>query len=647
MTKKAIILAASQGHGFNGHDVPAPLMEVGGSSLIKRSLQALTHHGITDVVVVVGYRGEEIRRCVSSDPEIIAHIRWVDLPEGDRGDARSLIMARAHVDEPAVVMRTQLLFAPEILVPLLDHEGFPGESTLLVDRKLSRIYDLAGATKLQTLGDRVVQMSTDLADFDAVSLGITALMPQFLHSIKENGSTDVSLGSLLQKTILQGRVRTLDVNGSQWQEISSPETRLHAEWLMQAYGEQLSGHAPSPKKTKIPGDANRTLSYIEGLLSEKSARHYVLFNPGPVLTSPRVKSALVHHDVSHRDSDYSAVLRRLERKLRRVCKGGSHHDIVLFSGSGTASMEAVVSSCIPQDKKLLVVSNGAFGERFTEIADVHGIQTVHLKYKWGRQIDPDDVLQALDANPDIVATIMCHHETSVGILNPVRLIGKICRERDLMFFVDAVSSLGGEDIDMRRDQIDILISSANKCLHAISGVSFVCVDRRIWSRIEHIPPRVYYLDLKRYHHIHEELAQTPFTPAVSNYFALDAALDELLQVGVEGRIQHYRKINRRIRRSLRRMGLGQLTNTGNESHTITTVKVPSYISFTELYEELKKRGYIIYDCKEHLKDRYFQIANMGDLSDEMVQGLLDTLEHVLEWSAVRQRKEPEVLHAPN
>jgi 2-aminoethylphosphonate-pyruvate transaminase len=644
MIHKAIVLAASKGLGSNGHDVPAPLIEVGGIPLIKRCLMALEQHGVDDVLMVVGYRGEEIRRWVTTDPEITANIAWIDHPDWELGDARSLIAARPHVTEPVLVLGTQLLFAPEILAPLLDSEEQGHGATLLVDRELSRIYDLAARLKVKTRGDRVLGLGADLPDYDAVALGLAVVTPEFLDSLEHNGSHGKSLGALLQRGVGQGQVRALDVNGSQWQAISSPETRLHAEWLLQAYGADLSGRSDAtlPARTP-PGDPQRTLSYIEGLLSEKNARHYVLFNPGPVLTSPRVKSALVHYDVCHRDSDYSEVMGRLQHKLRRICRAGADHDIVLLSGSGTAAMEATLASFIPGDGKLLVVSNGAFAERFIEIAGVHGIQTVHLRHEWGQLIDPGAVARALDRDPQIVATIICHHETSVGLLNPVQEVGRICRQRNRLFFVDAISSLGGEDLDVRRDLIDVLISSANKCLHAISGVSFVCVAQHVWPRVEQIQPRVYYLDLKRYLRFSKELAQTPFTPAVSIFFALDAALDELLQEGVRTRINHYRQINRRMRDALSQMGLEVFTDTGHESHTITTVRVPRYISFSELYEELKKRGYVVYACKEQMRERYFQIANMGELSDEMVQGFLDTLAHVLELARERfkqQRRSP-------
>ncbi len=626
MIQKAILLATGTGRQTSEHEIPAPLTEIGGVPLIKRTLITLEHHGIHDVIVVIGYRGEEIKRWVLSDPEITSKITWVENHKWHLPEAGSLIKAKPFIDGPTLFMNTDLLFAPEMLALLVDQEEFPGDVTLLVDRKISRIYHLDRAIKVQTSGNKILAIGQELTDFDAVSMGMGVISPAYLEYVETRPET--TFISLLQESTHTGRILGQDINGNEWQEISSPESRYHAEWLLRAYGTELNGHSLAPAKRNTAA-SQRTLSYIEGLLSEKNARHYVLFNPGPVLTSPRVKSALVHHDVCHRDTDYSVVLRRLQRKLRRVCRGGPEHDIVPLSGSGTAAMEATLSSCVPADGKLLVISNGAFGERFTEIAEVHRIQTVHLKYEWGQLMDTGDIARALDQDEDIVAVIMCHHETSVGILNPVQEVGNLCRSRDKMFFVDAVSSLGGEDIDVRRDKIDVLISSANKCLHAVSGISFVCIDSRIWPRIEKIPPRVYYLDLKRYHQIGTKLSQTPFTPAVSNFFALDAALDELIKEGTTHRMRHYRTINRRIRTYLRRLGMEQLTSTGDESHTITTVKTPGYITFDELYEEMKSRGYIIYNCKEHLKNRYFQIANMGELSDEMIQGFLDTLALVL------------------
>jgi aspartate aminotransferase-like enzyme len=177
-----------------------------------------------------------------------------------------------------------------------------------------------------------------------------------------------------------------------------------------------------------------------------------------------------------------------------------------------------------------------------------------------------------------------------------------------------------------RDHIDICYSSANKCLHSVSGVSFVCVAPTVWPRIENIPPRVYYLDLKRYRRYLTELAQTPFTPAVSSFFALEKALDELFeQGGVQARRETYRRRNLLIRRVLADLGFQSLTNTGRESHTIMTARIPDFVEVDALYARMKERGFILYRCKGDLGRRHIQISNMGELSDATIDAFLGAL----------------------
>jgi 2-aminoethylphosphonate-pyruvate transaminase len=225
---------------------------------------------------------------------------------------------------------------------------------------------------------------------------------------------------------------------------------------------------------------------------------------------------------------------------------------------------------------------------------------------------------------------MIHHETSVGIVNPVAAVGKLCRARGVTLVVDAVSSLGAEDLDVERDQIDVCFSSANKCLHSVSGVSFLCVAPQVWPRIEKVPPRVYYLDLLRYRRYFTELEQTPFTPAVSAFFALETALDELMeQGGVPARREVYRRRNLLIRRVLTDLGFQSFTNTGRESHAIATMRVPAFIAVDALYDALKERGYIVYRCKAALAATHVQIANMGELPDATIDTFLAAVADVV------------------
>ena len=176
-------------------------------------------------------------------------------------------------------------------------------------------------------------------------------------------------------------------------------------------------------------------------------------------------------------------------------------------------------------------------------------------------------------------------------------------------------ALGAEDIDVVRDHIDVCWASANKCLHAISGAGFLSVSPRTWQKIENIKARSYYLDLKRYRRYVEELAQTPFTPAVSAYFALDAALSEFLADGHDARVSMYRERNQRLRRGLANLGMAPLTRTGNESNSVVTCCVPTGVTFQEFYDALKMRGYIVYGCKDVLAEKFLQVANMGDANN--------------------------------
>jgi len=201
----------------------------------------------------------------------------------------------------------------------------------------------------------------------------------------------------------------------------------------------------------------------------------------------------------------------------------------------------------------------------------------------------------------------------------------ICKRHGALLVVDAVSSLGAEDIDVVRDNIDICYASANKCLHAVSGAAFVCVAPHVWERIEKLRPRSYYLDLKRYRRYMDELAQTPFTPAVSTYFALDAACTEFLAEGHQARFEMYKARNRRLRTGLAALGMHAFTQTGNESHSIVTARLPDTIAYETLHDAMKERGIIIYACKGILADRYLQIANMGDLADSTLDRFLAIL----------------------
>lgn len=616
MITRALILAAGKGVPIGEAGLPNCLSVVGGRTLLDRTLELLEAVGVQKVGVVVGYAGAAVRRHVAATGR---RVTFFENAEWDGPNGLSVLAARAFVTERTLLVMSDQIQAPALLRELCALPAGAGATVLAVDRDLARVFDVGDATKVQLAGDQVTAIGKPLARYDGISAGLFVMAPSLIAALEQLPRPSLTEG--VQAAAAEGLVVARDVAGKLWQDVDTPPMRLHAEWLLRVYGDELSRPA-------VPGGATAstaadTLALIERLLAEKDEPGYILFSPGPVMTSARVKAALVHHDVCHRDDDYAAVVARLQQKLRPVFGATDQHEMLLITGSGTAAMEMAISSVVPPGKKILIVTNGAFGERLDEIAALHGIGRVTLRYPWGTLPDPADVARALEADPQIAAAALIHHETSVGVLNPVGEIGRLCRARGVTSIVDAVSALGVEDIDVARDGIDVCYSSANKCLHSVSGVSFLCVAPQVWPRVAGIAPRVYYLDLKRHRRYLEELRQTPFTPAVSSFFALETALDELAeQGGVPARRALYRERSLRIRRVFADLGFESLTNTGRESHTISTFRLPEHLTVGGLYDAMKARGFIIYRAKGELAERHVQIANMGELPDATIDAFL-------------------------
>jgi 2-aminoethylphosphonate-pyruvate transaminase len=627
---RALILAAGRGVPIAEHAGPNCLGRVGRFSLIERTLHVLSGAGIRNVAITLGWQGDLLKRFLSEKSglpdQLGIQLSFFENPAWDKPNGLSVQAARPFITERTLLVMADQIAAPSLFAHLTREPARGDRSILCVDRNLARVFDVDDATKLKLRGSDVVAIGKDLVGPDAVSAGLFVMSPTLLEALDRLEEPSLTQG--VQAAADAGLVSAYDIGTQLWQDVDSPQMKLHAEWLLRVYGDDLSRPAMD---TPPPSSAENTLALVERLLAGKDEPGYVLLNPGPVMTSARVKAALVHHDVCHRDDDYSGIVRRLQDKLRQLFGAPPDHEVLLLTGSGTAAMEMAISSVVPPDKKLLVVTNGAFGDRLAEIADLHRIPTVVVRRNWGELPRPGDVARALDADPAIAAVAMIHHETSVGLLNPVGAIGAVCRDRQIPLIVDAVSALGAEEVDVARDGVGVCFSSANKCLHSVSGVSFLCVAPEIWARMETHPPRVFYLDPLRYRRYQRELWQTPFTPAVSAFFALETALDELAeQGGVAARREVYRKRNLRIRRVFTDLGFESFTNTGRESHTISTLRLPEFISVNDLYDRLKERGFVIYKCKADLAARYMQIANMGELPDTTIDAFLAAVTDVVE-----------------
>lgn len=355
-----------------------------------------------------------------------------------------------------------------------------------------------------------------------------------------------------------------------------------------------------------------------------------LLCPGPVTTSARVKAALAAADLSHRDRAFVEVLGRAVERLGRVA-GVTDHEVLLVGGGATAATEAALATFIGQDERLLVISNGAFGERIAEMAQCLGIHMSHLRYDWGETIVLEQVMGLLDADPKIKAVAMVHHETSIGRVNPVNDLGRLLAPRHVRYLVDVVSSLGAEEFDMARSRASVVIGSANKCLHGVAGTAFVITKRELWQETEHVRPRSMYLDLRRYRAAFDGAGQTPFTPSVPAIVALEAALAELEEEGgPAARRAHYQALNARLRAGLLGMGLKLRFDGPGSAVSLTVAQLPPGLTFDSFYADLRARGFLVYKGKGPVSHDCFLVANMGDLSIATIDRFLDTVAEIAE-----------------
>ncbi len=353
----------------------------------------------------------------------------------------------------------------------------------------------------------------------------------------------------------------------------------------------------------------------------------VLLNPGPVNVHPEVREALAYPDACHREPEVAALIDATRAKVSAVCGGGEDHTAVLLTGSGTAALESAFASIVPPGGRILILDNGHYGERLHEIVSVHGVASTRLEFGWGNRFDLGAIDRALIADPAITHLGMVHHETSTGMLNPLRAVGELADRHDRSLAVDAISSLGSEELDVVADRIEWCVGTANKCLEGLPGISFVAAPRASLRALGERSPRGYYLDLHRHFRAQDEEGAPAFTPAVQVLYAFDRALDLTIAETVRRRGGRYAAAADQLRRGLARLGFRPLLD-GEMANSVTVSHLPAGIEYGELHDALKRRGFVIYATQKQLGPTV-RIANMGQLGEAEMSGFLSALEDVV------------------
>ncbi|AIO74067.1 2-aminoethylphosphonate aminotransferase [Burkholderia multivorans] len=346
----------------------------------------------------------------------------------------------------------------------------------------------------------------------------------------------------------------------------------------------------------------------------------LLLNPGPVTLTERVRRSLLQPDLCHRESEFFDLQDEARARLVAAYElDPAEWTAVLMTGSGTAAVESMIAALVPKDGKLLVIENGVYGERITQIATQYAIAHDVLKHEWMQAPDLAQIAARLDAGGYSHVAVI-HHETTTGRLNDLGAIAEVCRARGVKLLVDGVSSFGAEAIDFAGGDIDAVAATANKCLHGVPGAAFVIVRR---NALANAASRTYYLDLGRLAKLQDQ-RNTPFTPSVHAYYALVEALREFDEAGGwRARHARYKALADQAQAGLAARGMPLVLPEGASSVVLRAYRLPQGVTYETLHDGLKARGFVIYAGQGGLSKELFRISTMGAIEAADVERLLD------------------------
>jgi aspartate aminotransferase-like enzyme len=339
--------------------------------------------------------------------------------------------------------------------------------------------------------------------------------------------------------------------------------------------------------------------------------------PGPTPIPREVREAQTAPMIDHRGTEFAALQREITDGIAALI--GSQGDVLLLTGSGSGAMEAAVVNTLSPGDRVLVVTIGAFGDRFAKIATAFGADVKRFEVEWGTAADPDALAAHLSGQPPYRAVLVTHNETSTGVMNPLRELAAVVRAApgDPLLVVDGISGLGAMPFEMDGWGVDVVLSASQKAWMGSPGIAIAALSERGWEAAATARmPRFYwdFVEARRW----AEKGQTPWTPAISVLYGLRVGVQRLLEEGRERTWARHAAVAAGAQASLERLGLRLVAAPADRSHTVTAAWLPEGLEWGPFNAAMRGKGLIVAGGQGAWVGRILRFGHMGEVGiDEM------------------------------
>ena len=355
---------------------------------------------------------------------------------------------------------------------------------------------------------------------------------------------------------------------------------------------------------------------------------FMLMIPGPTPVPESVLQAQAKHLIGHRSGEFSQIMGDIAENLKWLHQ--TKNDVLMLTASGTGAMEAGIINVLSAGDRVLVGSNGKFGDRWAKVCRAYGLQVDTITAEWGKPLDPAAFQSALEADTDqsIKAVIVTHSETSTGVLNDLATIAKVTQAHGALILVDAVTSLGACSVPVDAWGLDMVASGSQKGYMVPPGLGFVTLSDRAWAAYETSNLPKFYFDLGPYRKGAAKNT-TPFTPPVSLFFALQVALGMMREEGLEAIFARHVRLQAATRAAMKALNLPLFAADEVASPAVTAV-MPQGVEAEQIRSIMRKRFDIaMAGGQDHLKGQIFRIGHLGFVSDRDILTAIAALEATL------------------